>query len=81
MNIALTKCFKMCYGYYPYNVASIERWKGKNICAYLRLKKFAVTSKIHNGVCVSLIAIRICITLSGKYINLENVELQRTSFF
>ena len=31
MNIALTKYFKMCYGYYPYNVTSIKRWKEKKI--------------------------------------------------
>jgi len=82
MNIVLTKYFKMCYGYYPYYVASIKRWKEKkNICAYIRLNKPTVKSKINNGIFVSLIATRFYISLSGKCIDLENIEPQRTSFF
>jgi hypothetical protein len=73
MNVILTKYFKICYGYYPYYVASIKRWKEeKNICAYVRLNNLRVKSKINKGVFVSLIAMRIYITLSGKCIDLEN---------
>jgi len=44
------------------------------------LNKPTVKKKINNRVSVSLIATRIYITLSGKCIDLENIELQRTSF-